>query len=71
MEENTDIDSHLSNMHRIYRRLVDEFKCEITDEIEYLYCCSRSLRAILHLLEVMWLVKTMITSISVSGNSDL
>jgi hypothetical protein len=33
MEENTNIDSHLSNMHQIYRRLVDEFECEITDEI--------------------------------------
>jgi hypothetical protein len=33
MEENTNVDSHLSNMHRIYRRLVDEFECEITDEI--------------------------------------
>jgi hypothetical protein len=33
MEENASIDSHLSNMHRIYRRLVDEFECEITDEI--------------------------------------
>jgi hypothetical protein len=33
MEENMNIDSHLSNMHRIYRRLVDEFECEITDEI--------------------------------------
>jgi hypothetical protein len=33
MEENTNVDSHLCNMHRIYRRLVDEFECEITDEI--------------------------------------
>jgi hypothetical protein len=33
MEENTCIDSHLSNMHRIYRRLVDEFEYEITDDI--------------------------------------
>jgi DNA modification methylase len=33
MEENTNIDYHLSNMHRIYRRLVEEFECEITDEI--------------------------------------
>jgi hypothetical protein len=33
MEENANIDSHLSNMHQIYRRLVDEFECEITDEI--------------------------------------
>jgi hypothetical protein len=33
MEENMNVDSHLSNMHRIYRRLVDEFKCEIIDEI--------------------------------------
>jgi hypothetical protein len=33
MEGNTNIDSHLSNLHQIYRRLVDEFECEITDEI--------------------------------------
>jgi hypothetical protein len=33
MEENANIDSHLSNMHRIYRRLVDAFEFEITDEI--------------------------------------
>jgi hypothetical protein len=33
MEENMCIDSHLSNMHRIYRRLVDEFEYEITDDI--------------------------------------
>jgi hypothetical protein len=33
MENNANIDYHMSNMHRIYRRLVDEFKCEITDEI--------------------------------------
>jgi hypothetical protein len=33
MEENMSIDSHLSNMHRIYRRLVDEFEYEITDDI--------------------------------------
>jgi hypothetical protein len=33
MEENTNIDSHMSNMHRINRRLVDEFECEITNEI--------------------------------------
>jgi hypothetical protein len=33
MEENTCIDSHLSNMHRIYRRLVDEFEYEIIDGI--------------------------------------
>jgi hypothetical protein len=33
MEENTCIDSHLSNMHKIYRFLVDEFEYEITDEI--------------------------------------
>jgi hypothetical protein len=34
MEENTNVDSHLSNMHRIYRCLLDEFACEITDEIK-------------------------------------
>jgi hypothetical protein len=33
MEENANIDCHLSNMHQIYRRLVDEFECEITNEI--------------------------------------
>jgi hypothetical protein len=33
MEENTCIDSHLSNMHRIYRCPVDEFKYEITNDI--------------------------------------
>jgi hypothetical protein len=33
MEENTNVYSHLSNMHQIYKCLVDEFKCEITDEI--------------------------------------
>jgi formate dehydrogenase assembly factor FdhD len=33
MEENTNIDSYLSNMHRIYRRVVDELECEITHEI--------------------------------------
>jgi hypothetical protein len=33
MEENTSIDCHLSNMHRIYRRLVDEFEYEVTDDI--------------------------------------
>jgi hypothetical protein len=33
VEEKTSIDSHLSNMHRIYRRLVDEFEYEITDDI--------------------------------------
>jgi hypothetical protein len=33
MEENMNVDSHLCNMHRIYRRMVDEFECEITDEI--------------------------------------
>jgi hypothetical protein len=33
MEENTCIDSHLSNMHRIYRCLVDEFEYDITDDI--------------------------------------
>jgi hypothetical protein len=53
MEENINIDSQLSNMHRIYRRLIDEFVCEITNESESPYCCSCSLRAILHLLEVM------------------
>jgi hypothetical protein len=53
MEENTYVDSHMSNMHRIYRRLVDEFECEITNESESPCCCSRSLRAILHFLDVM------------------
>jgi hypothetical protein len=33
MEENTCIKSHLSNMHRIYRRLVDEFEYEMNDYI--------------------------------------
>jgi hypothetical protein len=33
MDENAKIDWHLSNMHLIYKRLVDEFECEITDEI--------------------------------------
>jgi hypothetical protein len=33
MEENANIDCHLSNMQQIYRRLVDEFECEITNEI--------------------------------------
>jgi hypothetical protein len=33
MEEKTSIDSHLSNMHRIYRHLVHEFEYEITDDI--------------------------------------
>jgi hypothetical protein len=33
MEENTCNDSHLSNMHRIYRCLVDKFEYEITDDI--------------------------------------
>jgi hypothetical protein len=33
MEKNTSIDCHLSNMHRIYRRLVDEFEYKITDDI--------------------------------------
>jgi hypothetical protein len=33
MEETTCIDSHMSNMHRIYRCLVDEFEYEITDDI--------------------------------------
>jgi hypothetical protein len=33
MEENTCIDINQSNMCRIYRRLVDEFKYEITDDI--------------------------------------
>jgi hypothetical protein len=33
MEDNTCIDSHLSNMHRIYRCLIDEFEYEITNDI--------------------------------------
>jgi hypothetical protein len=33
MEENTCIKSHLTNMHRIYRRLTDELKYEMTDDI--------------------------------------
>jgi hypothetical protein len=33
MDENTFIKSHLSNMHMIYRRLVDEFDYEMTDDI--------------------------------------
>jgi hypothetical protein len=33
MEENANIDCHLSNMHQMYRHLVDEFECEITNEI--------------------------------------
>jgi hypothetical protein len=33
MEKNTSIDCHLSNMHRIYRLLVDEFEYETTDDI--------------------------------------
>jgi hypothetical protein len=33
MEEDTNIESHMSNLHQICRRLVDEFECEITDEI--------------------------------------
>jgi hypothetical protein len=33
MKKNTSIDCHLSNMHRIYRRLVDEFEYEITNDI--------------------------------------
>jgi hypothetical protein len=33
MEENTSIDCQLYNMHRIYRRLVDEFEYEITNDI--------------------------------------
>jgi hypothetical protein len=31
MEENTNIDCHLSNMHRIYRCLINEFEYEITN----------------------------------------
>jgi hypothetical protein len=33
MEENANIDCHMSNMHWIYRCLVDQFECEITEEI--------------------------------------
>jgi hypothetical protein len=33
MEEKTSIKSHLSNMHRIYRRLVDKFEYEMNDDI--------------------------------------
>jgi hypothetical protein len=33
MEENTCIDCHMSNMHRMYRRLVYEFEYEITNDI--------------------------------------
>jgi hypothetical protein len=33
MEENMCIKSHMSNMHRIYRRLVNKFKYEMTDDI--------------------------------------
>jgi hypothetical protein len=33
MEENTWIEIHLTNMHRLYRRLTDELKYEMTDDI--------------------------------------
>jgi hypothetical protein len=32
MEENTCFESHLANMHRIHRRLIDELKYLMTDE---------------------------------------
>jgi hypothetical protein len=33
MEENTCIESHLNNMLRLYRRLIDELDYKITDDI--------------------------------------
>jgi hypothetical protein len=33
MEENTCIESHPTDMHRLYRRLTDELKYEMTDDI--------------------------------------
>jgi hypothetical protein len=33
MEENTCIESHLTNMHRLYRRLTDELEYELTNDI--------------------------------------
>jgi hypothetical protein len=33
MEENACIESHLNNMHRLYRRLIDELNYEMTNDI--------------------------------------
>jgi hypothetical protein len=33
MEENTCIESHLTNMHRLYRRLIDKLEYEMIDDI--------------------------------------
>jgi hypothetical protein len=71
MEENMNIDSHLSNMYRIYRRLVDEFECKITDEIGKSVLLQSLPLSYSAFFGGYVISETMITSISVSGNSNL